>query len=583
MKKSVLGFLAIGLLFGNYSCSKETFDTSIKEISSLKSQLFASTGVSTSTNEIPLYGNAFFSFIPSGAYEVLTSYNGLANWTNSQTITSLNVNVPYQGTLKLKLNLKVAPEGQSSVIRVTVDGVSKELSISGGSFHEVDAGEFIISSAKTVKIDFQGVSKTGGYYADLLKVGVSGTAINGHGNTYSVPLAGNAFITAGSSAMITSSGLANWTNASTVASTYVRANGTGNLSLKLNAKVAPSGNSSVVKVTVNGVSKNVNLSGGNYTDYYVGDFPVTAGYNKIDLQGVSKTGGYFADVASISVGSDAVASGSLYSNDVNYYYWARRGPSCHLGYTIPTSSNVSYYYSEIVVPTGEDKIGSYYMANGFSQGYFGIQVNSATERRVLFSVWSPYSTDNPNEIPDDQKIKLNRKGTNVYTGEFGNEGSGGQSYLVYNWQAGNTYKFLLKGDPDGTGKTDFTAWFFAPELGTWQLIASFKRPNTNTYLTGFYSFLENFSADNGHLGRTATYKNQWVRTSAGVWNKVTSAKFTVDATYSANQRIDAIGGTNADGYFLRNGGFFSDIVAPNTNFSFSNTAAAPTINFTTLP
>lgn len=35
----------------------------------------------------------------------------------------------------------------------------------------------------------------------------------------------------------------------------------------------------------------------------------------------------------------------------------------------------------------------------------------------------------------------------MYTGEFGNEGSGGQSYLKYNWKAGNTYKFLLQKKP----------------------------------------------------------------------------------------------------------------------------------------
>src|SRR5690606_23783892 len=135
----------------------------------------------------------------------------------------------------------------------------------------------------------------------------------------------------------------------------------------------------------------------------------------------------------------------------------------HLGYTIPTTEDVSYYYSEVEVPEGSDPIGSYFMANGFGEGYFGFQVNSESERRILFSVWSPFSTDDPNSIPDDEKIILNKKGPEVHTGEFGNEGSGGQSYLKYNWKAGNTYKFLLKGQPDGNGKTDYTAWFYAPE------------------------------------------------------------------------------------------------------------------------
>lgn len=57
-----------------------------------------------------------------------------------------------------------------------------------------------------------------------------------------------------------------------------------------------------------------------------------------------------------------------------------------------TADKVEWFYSEITVPKSNDVIGSYFMANGFAEGYFGIQVNSASERRVLFSVWSPYSS-----------------------------------------------------------------------------------------------------------------------------------------------------------------------------------------------
>jgi hypothetical protein len=55
-------------------------------------------------------------------------------------------------------------------------------------------------------------------------------------------------------------------------------------------------------------------------------------------------------------------------------------------------------------------------------------------------------------------------------------------------KAGVTYKFLLKGVPDGKGNTDYTAWFCTEE-NAWNVIASFKRPQTNTYLKRFHSFL----------------------------------------------------------------------------------------------
>ena len=144
---------------------------------------------------------------------------------------------------------------------------------------------------------------------------------------------------------------------------------------------------------------------------------------------------------------------------------------------------VEYFYNEIRVPKGQDVIGSYFQADGFSYGYFGMQVNSATERRILFSVWSPFQTDNPNEIPEEDKIILIKKGASVYTGEFGNEGSGGQSYMRFNWKPETNYAFLLKAAPDAaTERTIFTAYFKEVNTDEWSLIASFSRPKTNTYL-----------------------------------------------------------------------------------------------------
>jgi len=403
--------------------------------------------------------------------------------------------------------------------------------------------------------------------------------------TYEVPLAGNAFVTYSTTSAytekITDNGLGNWTNPGTVVSTYFKVGSSGTLNLKLKAKV-PSG-SSTVKITVNGVSKNITMSGSTYNTYPAGSFSVNSGYVKVDLQGLTKTGGYFADVSHLLFDGSAASGTNIFSNDPAYYHWARRGPSCHLAYTIPTTSDISYYYNEVTVPVGQDKVGSYFMTNGFAEGYFGMQVNSPTERRILFSVWSPFTTDNPTTIPEDQKIKLNCKGTNVTVGEFGNEGSGGQSYLMYPWNAGVTYKFLLKGNPDGAGNTDYTAWFFAPETASWQLIASWKRPYTNTYLKNFYSFVENFYPDNGYLDRKAEFGNQWIRTVQGQWLPVSKAMFTVDATYTAQQRVDASGGTVNNKFFLKNGGFTNEQTPVNSYLNVSVPTQSPDINFSNLP
>ncbi|WP_114819687.1 DUF3472 domain-containing protein [Chryseobacterium sp. KLBC 52] len=416
-------------------------------------------------------------------------------------------------------------------------------------------------------------------------VSASGSGIPYNGETYKIPLAGNAFITRPASngtEEIADYGLTNWTSSQAVVSTYFKVSNSGLLNIKVIAKVFFD-KSSTIKVTVNGVSHKIFMKGTSFNTYSAGSFYVPAGYVKVDLQGVRKNGLYFGRVSDLLIDGPATSGSTIFCNNPDYYYWARRGPSCHLGYVIPTSENVSYYYNEVTVPVGQDKVGSYFMADGFGEGYFGMQVNTAQERHILFSVWSPFETDNPDTIPEDKKIKLNCKGENVTIGEFGNEGSGGQSYLKFPWKAGLTYKFLLKANPDGTGSTDYTAWFFEPEAGSWMLIASWKRPYTNTYLKGFYSFVENFEPENGYLGRRAEFGNQWIRTAQGQWMPVSKANFTVDATYSANQRVDASGGTANNKFFLRNGGFTNEYTPVNTLLTVTAPAQAPNINLSALP
>jgi hypothetical protein len=241
------------------------------------------------------------------------------------------------------------------------------------------------------------------------------------------------------------------------------------------------------------------------------------------------------------------------------FHFGRRGPSVHLRYEIPSeSSDIEWFYNEITIPEGNDVQGSYYMANGFAEGYFGIQVNSPTERRILFSVWSPYKTDKPGEIPDEYKIIMLKKGADVITKEFGNEGSGGQSYRKFFWKAGNTYRFLLNGHPSVNSSTDYTAYFYAPETGKWELIASFRRPKTNNYLRNLYSFLENFIPDTGPVTRKGYYSNQWIRNTKGTWIELTDVKFTADATARKESRLDYSGGIENGVFFLRNCGFFDD-------------------------
>ncbi|MBK9484375.1 MAG: DUF3472 domain-containing protein [Chitinophagaceae bacterium] len=405
-----------------------------------------------------------------------------------------------------------------------------------------------------------------------------------------VPLGGNSWVTARSKngdEKVTVKGWRNWQYGDAIFSTYIKVQRAG--SLKLAAVMHVPGGESTLQWTINGISKTINVSGTADKEYAIGEWRITQpGYILITAQGLSKTGNLFADVNDLYLEGTATDSPAAFvkNNEGNYFYWGRRGPSVHINYDLAeVNEDVEWFYNEITVPEGNDVTGSYFMANGFAEGYFGMQVNSAKERRILFSVWSPFVTDNPKEIPENKKIQLLKKGDKVHAGEFGNEGSGGQSYLQYNWKAGETYKFLVHAKPTENNYTTYTAYFYAAEKkpagsgGKWLLIASFNRPETNTYLKKLHSFLENFEPETGCITRKAYYHNQWLVTKTGEWKPVTKMLFTGDATANIGYRLDYSGGVSDGKFYLRNCGFFNDNTILKTKFSVSSTGKKPEIDF----
>jgi len=404
---------------------------------------------------------------------------------------------------------------------------------------------------------------------------------------WEVPVGGNTFLTQrgeGSQDGVNRRGGLGWQDPQSVFSVYFRVDRPAELDLSLLLKV-PDGESTF-KATIGGKEFEIKAAGAETHEVGIGRITAEeAGYLRLDLQGLMKTGATFADVSSVVISSETAGLSPAFvrSNEGNMFYWGRRGPSVHLGYDVPPGRNIEYAYSELTVPEGEDVIGSYFMANGFGEGYFGIQVKSPSERWILFSVWSPFQTDNPRDIPEDQRVIMLAKGEDVRVGEFGNEGSGGQSFVVFPWKAATTYRFLNTVKPDGMGNSIYAAWFGEVGKDGWKLIARFKRPKTDKHLTGFHSFLENFSDNNGHLGRRAIHSNQWVRDTDGAWHEITGARFTGDGTASGGHRLDFAGGLSDNGFFLCNGGFFAETVTLNQRFHREpNPDAKPEIDFPAL-
>lgn len=403
-------------------------------------------------------------------------------------------------------------------------------------------------------------------------------------NFVSVPIAGNSWAvgkleTRGE--IITDSGVERWKYPSVQIYTYFWTERAGEIKLAVRACVK-SGKSKI-KFQLGKETRELSINNNSVDTLNVGTFTIgNGGYQTLILSGIDKTAESFAEISDLLIGGEAVDSETRFVKDD--FYWGRRGPSVHLNYEIPSDAgDVEWFYNEITVPAGNDVEGSYFMANGFGEGYFGMQVNSSTERRILFSVWSPFKTDQPGEIPEDQRIILLKKGADVRADAFGNEGSGGQSYRIFGWKSGITYHFLLKGAPSENNSTDYSAYFFAPEIGQWELIASFRRPKTVTYLKRPHSFLENFIPENGNITRMAIYSNQWVCNVSGKWFELKKARFTADATARKEARLDYSGGIETGGFFLKNCGFFNGKTEINNWFTRPESGIRPVIDFSVLP
>ncbi|MDR1022378.1 MAG: DUF3472 domain-containing protein [Prevotellaceae bacterium] len=425
-----------------------------------------------------------------------------------------------------------------------------------------------------------------------------------------IPLRGNTWITSGSGAIDRNSATITWQNPETVYSVYFRVNEGGDLQLYLRYATPKgsreSADNSVVTATVGAAPyAGEAFTGAGYTitlpksptptkDTTVFICRIDGcqpGYLRVDLKGEKRVGEAFAILSALVADGDGAKSLAFSPSD------RTNAPSVHMGYTLPKSTDVEWFYNEVTVPDGMDHPASYFMVNGFKEGYSGIQPSRDNGTvRALFSVWAPYATDDPSKIPDSLRVPCLAIGDGVCYQMFGGEGSGTQTFYqaVPGWQTGATYKFLVRVCPATTfGFTDYPAadhiaYFYDPAAdagaGKWKLIAHLRRPKpTNGWVWyhDAYSFLEDFGGL-GSLMRKVHFGNQWARTAGGEWVEVTEGGFTTDASGSAGHRLDYRGGVEDGKFFLQNGGFFSDNVKPGSKFTREPIGVQPDIDFDAL-
>ena len=352
--------------------------------------------------------------------------------------------------------------------------------------------------------------------------------------------------------IITNKGLSSWSDKNRKSNVYFYVMEPTKVSCFLKLREVFSNAQLSIKLDEKGEEKLINITKGQLK-LYIGDFVLSdTGYHYFEIKGASKSKVNYPSIEAIVI--ETTQPKSIQFNTSNY----RGAASTHLRYTVPGDSAVKWFYTEVKVPAEVQKsVNAYYETNGFHSGYGGIQINSATERRFIFSIWSLFKTDDPKQIPAEYIVRLNKKGKNVFTGDFGDEGSGGHSHLVFPWQTNKTYRFLtgivgLKGD-----SATYVGYFAGPEdQYQWHLLSKWTQHKTDTK-TGFknlYAFVENFG-ENGNDFFKAYYGNQWAVTYNGNWIELTEAKFTTTANPKTHQRFDYGAGVEDGQFYMFSGGF----------------------------
>ena len=332
----------------------------------------------------------------------------------------------------------------------------------------------------------------------------------------------------------------------------------------------PSKGSSKLRLTVAGQSHEATAkaeaSGSVTLHFGTYDIP-KSGYEKFALAALNGPDQPNGDLEALLLEGPAAA-------DAHFNLKPRRNAaSVHLAYPVAKELQLDAFYCEMTAL--EDPVWTYYMACGWHRGYFGMQVNSATERRIIFSVWdSGHESVDRKKVAAEDRVTLVAKGDGVVSGDFGNEGTGGHSHWVYPWKTGEKQRFLVTAKPTDRTHTIYSGYYFHPDKGQWMLISSWKAPKEGGYLRGLYSFSENFGGANGHLPRKALYGNQWVRTGQGQWLELTTATFSHDPT-GREDRLDRYMGVENGQFFLSHGGFVEGFTSYGEKFTRPATGAVP--------
>jgi hypothetical protein len=177
----------------------------------------------------------------------------------------------------------------------------------------------------------------------------------------------------------------------------------------------------------------------------------------------------------------------------------------HLWWNLEGQKDATCLYGEITVLATAPCIyycGANWHPGEPAGGYCGIQHNSETERRTIFSIWDTTATLHPKVTAADPKTIFNR---------FGGEGEGAHTHMVWPWNIGDTFQFFVRKQQGKGDTTDTRYYIYDRSQKKWLHSATISNPNGGkasvaTIGGGLNSFLENFAGKDKEVPKLALYR-----------------------------------------------------------------------------
>lgn len=228
---------------------------------------------------------------------------------------------------------------------------------------------------------------------------------------------------------------------------------------------------------------------------------------------------------------------NLISSLLFLFYFAGTGTAQVLFYPVPAGQNFIAFHSDITVPAGSNLNGVYYRVCAFPKGHCGLAVNPDGERFAFFN------------IVDKNGVHELARGNGVLEQEINKDTFSGYSFWKYRWKSGETYRFYMTAVADSAAQTtDYTAYFFMPEIQQWKLIAVYRTKGIG-YFTEAYSALDIIAPETNRPLQQVYFSNQWLQNEKREWLELTRAGF--DNQYAGSGIMDA--GTRDSAFFLLSG------------------------------